>query len=199
MDSVKAARETCMPPNTVPMPKNAIISTWTPGTRIALSRRARVRSVRITGGWERRCAANSSPPTRVSEASATRPAAGVTAVHRAVASSGPTTKVNSSVTDSNAAAVDISGDFLSVALQRARTMGPICGTVAPVGTATANRVHRGAWARASAVRVRLDSVCSRVTGTSTARWPWRSVSRPARGALTAMEMPVVAATTPAAP
>ncbi|GHF96686.1 hypothetical protein GCM10018787_51630 [Streptomyces thermodiastaticus] len=60
-----------------------------------------------------------------------------------MASSGPRTKVSSSVTDSKAAAVAISGEPFSTTPQRARTMGPICGTEAPVGTAAANSAHRG--------------------------------------------------------
>lgn len=77
------------------------------------------------------------------------PAAGCTPVHSAVAITGPRTNVNSSVTDSNAAAVDISGEAgrsgvaPSIAAQRARTMGPICGIEAPVGTAATNSAHRG--------------------------------------------------------
>jgi len=104
-------------------------------------------------------------------ASVSRPAAGWTAVHRAVASSGPKTKVSSSVTDSKAAAVVIRGESWSFTPQRARTMGPICGTEAPVGTAAANSAHRGAWERASAVRDRPARVCTRTPGTSTARCP----------------------------
>jgi hypothetical protein len=124
------------------------------------------------------CAANSRPPMSVSAASVTRPAAGSTAVHRAVASSGPTTKVSSSVTDSKAAAVVIRGESWSFTPQRARTMGPICGTEAPVGTAAANSAHRGASMSARAVSVRPDSVCTSTPGISTARCPWRSARRP---------------------
>lgn len=90
-----------------------------------------------------RCAANRRPPTSVRDASVTRPAAGCTPVHRAVANSGPSTNVNSSVTDSKAAAVVIRGEPWSLTPQRARTMGPICGVEAPVGTAATNRAHRG--------------------------------------------------------
>jgi hypothetical protein len=126
---------------------------------------------RPTAGWVPRWAANSRPPTRVSAASVSRPAAGSTPVHSAVASSGPNTKVSSSVTDSKAAAVVIRGESWSLTPQRARTMGPICGTEAPVGTAATKSAHRGASASASAVRESTASVCRRTPGSSTARWP----------------------------
>ncbi len=84
-------------------------------------------------------------------ASAASPAAGCTPVHSAVARTGPTTKVNSSVTDSKAAAVVISGDPCSRDAQRARTIGLICGAVAPAGTAATKSAHSGASRRAAAI------------------------------------------------
>lgn len=126
-------------------------------------------------------------------------------MHSAVASTGPTTKVNSSVTDSKAAAVAISGEAgrpgaaPSRAAQRARTIGPICGMDAPVGTAARKRAHSGASARASAVRPPTETACMRTPGRSTARWPNRSASLPLCGANSAMETPETAATAPALP
>ncbi len=135
----------------------------------------------------------------------TSPAAGCTPVHSAVAITGPRTKVNSSVTDSNAAAVDISGDAgrsgvaPSIAAQRARTMGPTCGIEAPVGTAAANSAHRGASASARTVRALTETAWSRTPGRRTARCPKRSASFPLCGANSAMETPETAATAPALP
>ncbi|CAM5571327.1 hypothetical protein SHIRM173S_11789 [Streptomyces hirsutus] len=171
IDSVYAARDTCIPPKTDPMPRKMTIRTRTPGTRSAETCSTRAFPRAATSGCVPFCAANSRPPTRVSAASVIRPAAGSTTVHRAVASSGPTTKVSSSVTDSKAAAVVISGEFLSFTPQRARTMGPTWGTEAPVGTAAANNAHSGAPFSASVVRVSPDRVWSRTPGTRTARCP----------------------------
>ncbi|MGX1119981.1 hypothetical protein RKD37_005344 [Streptomyces ambofaciens] len=75
------------------------------------------------------------------------------------------------MTDSKAAAVLIRGESLSRAAQRARTMGPTCGTEAPVGTAARNSAHRGASVSASAVRVRPDAACTSTPGSRTVRWP----------------------------
>ncbi len=126
-------------------------------------------------------------------------------MHSAVAITGPMTNVNSSVTDSNAAAVVIRGDAgrpgaaPSRAAQRARTIGPTCGIDAPVGTAARNRTHSGACASASAVSTPTDAACTSTPGTSTARWPNRSASRPVCGANRAIETPDTAATAPALP
>lgn len=124
MDSLNAASETCMPPKTEPMPRKVTISTRTPGIRSAEPCSTRAWPSRAVAGWVLFCAAKRRPPTRVSAASVSRPAAGCTVVHRAVATSGPRTKVSSSVTDSKAAAVLIRGESWSFTPQRARTMGP---------------------------------------------------------------------------
>lgn len=82
------------------------------------------------------------------------------------------TNVNSSVTDSKAAAVGISGEVSpSAVVHRARTIGPICGTEAPVGTAARNSAHSGAPASASVSSASTDTVCASTPGTSTARCP----------------------------
>lgn len=167
-----------MPPKTEPMPRKVTISTRTPGMPSAETCSTRACPMSATLGWVLFWAANNRPPIRVSPASVIRPAAGFTVVHRAVARRGPKTKVSSSVTDSKAAAVLSSGESWSLTPQRARTMGPICGTEAPVGTAATNSAHRGAWPSASAVNVRPDRVCTRTPGSRTARCPCRSASRP---------------------
>lgn len=87
----------------------------------------------------------------------------------AVATSGPSTKVSSSVTDSKAAAVLVRGEPWSLTPQRARTMGPICGTEAPVGTAAAKSAHKGASISASAVSERPAAPWTRMPGIRTAR------------------------------
>lgn len=227
ISSAKAVRETCIPPKTEPMPRKATARTRTPGTDSADVRGSP--GPPVPRGPLRGCvprwAAKSSPPTRVSAASAISPAAGCTPVHSAVASTGPMTKVNSSVTDSKAAAVgsreEVLDEFfeetvrepvpgpasepfcpdvpLSRAAQRDRTMGPICGTDAPVGTAATNSAHSGASASASTVSTAAAAVCVSTPGISTARCPNRSASLPLRGAKTAMETPVTAATAPALP
>lgn len=169
IDSEKAASETCMPPKTEPMPRKVTIRTRTPGTDRAETCSTRACAMETTLGWVPRCAANSRPPIRVSPASVSRPAAGCTAVQSAVATSGPSTKVSSSVTDSKAAAVLMRGELRSLTPQRARTMGPICGTEAPVGTAATNSAHKGASIRASAVRERPAAPWTRMPGIRTAR------------------------------
>ncbi len=195
---VNAVSETCMPPKTDPMPRKMITSTRTPGTESADAwRSASPEPRRFGAGWVRRWKAKSSPPTSVRDASATSPAAGCSPVHSAVASTGPITKVNSSVTDSNAAAVGIRGEPSSFAAHRARTMGPICGTDAPAGTAATYSAHRGAPSSASAVSRAIADACTTTPGSSTARCPKRSASLPLCGANRAMETPAVADTVPA--
>lgn len=207
ISSANAVSETCIPPKTEPIPRRATARTRTPGTdkadvRGSSEAPAPCRPVR---GCVARWAAKSSPPTSVSAASAISPAAGWMPVQSAVASTGPMTKVNSSVTDSKAAAVGSSdgappasdlapapdlapGPDLewdpspeparapapepwrpSTAAQRERTMGPICGMEAPVGTAATNSAQRGASARASAISTATDAACTSTPGTSTAR------------------------------
>ena len=154
-----------------------------------------------TAGWVRRWAANSRPPTSVSAASVISPAAGCTPVHRAVASSGPKTKVNSSVTDSKAAAVGIRGEPWSFErAQRARTIGPICGTEAPVGTAASEqRPQRGVRQRERR-QGRDGRVCTQDAGQQYGALA-EAVGELAalKGANSAMETPVTAATAPALP
>lgn len=122
-----------MPPKTAPIPRKAKIRTRRPGKDSAKARFSPVADGACGLGWVARWAAKSRPPSSVSVASVARPAAGWTPVHSAVARTGPTTKVNSSVTDSKAAAVGSRGEPSSLAAQRARTIGPTCGTEAPHG------------------------------------------------------------------
>ncbi len=193
-----------MAPKTVPTPRNEPASSRTPGEARADARRAPG-----TCGWRagavRRWAAKARPPTTVSAASAISPAAGATVVAMAVASTGPTTKVNSSVTDSKAKAVfsfcgEASGESPdSLATQRDRTIAPICGTLAPAGAAARNSVQTGACPRASAISAPTDRACTATLGTSTAACPNRSASRPVCGPTKACATAETAATAPAVP
>ncbi len=120
-------------------------------------------------------------------------------MHSAVASTGPITKVNSSVTDSKAAAVDMSGEPSSLFAQRARTIGPICGVDAPAGTAATSSAHSGACDSASTVSSEIAAACTTTPGISTAACPKRSASLPLCGAKSAIATPAVAETVPAVP
>ncbi len=81
--------------------------------------------------------------------------------------------MSSSVTDSKAAAVVTKGDEdpPRATAQRARTMGPTCGTVAPAGTAAISSAHTGACARASVTTTVMATACSTTPGSRTTRCP----------------------------
>ncbi len=118
-----------------------------------------------------------------------------------MASTGPITKVNSSVTDSKAKAVfRVPGEeSASLATQRARTIAPICGTLAPAGAAARKSVQTGACPRASATSAPTEAACPSTLGSRTAAWPYRSASRPVCGPTKAWATAETAATAPAVP
>ncbi len=204
-ESAKAFTETWRPPKTAPTPRKVPASSRTPGE--ARAEACRTPGSRTTrAGAVRRWAAKARPPTRVSAASAISPVEGLTEVATAAARIGPTTKVNSSVTDSKAKAVLTlaaeeaeAPSAVKVEIQRARTIAPICGTLAPAGAAARNRLQAGACPRASAISVPTEAACTRTDGTSTAAWLYRSASRPVCGPTSAWATAATAATVLAVP
>ena len=127
-------------------------------------------------GWVRRCAANSSVPITHSTIAAPTPAAGYTAVASSVTNAGPTTKMNSSATDSSEKAVCRRPVPASSTLHRARTIDPTDGMVAPARAPDTTTAASGAPISASVMKTTVAAPNTATCGRSTRRWPNRSMS-----------------------
>ncbi len=135
----------------------------------------------ISAGSVLRCAANHSVPARHRTAAVPTPAAGNTSVASRVTAAGPTTKQNSSATDSKENAACSRGEPASRTLHRARTKVPSEGMVAPAIAPGMKNAQVGSRNCTVTIRAEVAAAKTASSGSSTRRWPVASTSRASRG------------------
>jgi hypothetical protein len=143
------------------------------------------RSGGTTNGSVPRSAANHSVPSRHSRAATPTPEAGKISVASSVTAAGPTMKHSSSATDSKENAVCNRGEPASSTLQRARTIVPSDGMVAPATAPGTKKAQVGSWSCTVTMSSAVATPNTVSRGSNTRRWPCESTARATRGEVTA--------------
>src|SRR5579862_4616270 len=148
---------------------------------------------RTGGGSVRRSAANHRVPARHSSAATPTPAAG------SVTAAGPTTKQNSSATDSKENAACRRGEPASRTLHRTRTMAVRDGMEPPAMAPGAKNTQVGAFSSTAAISAAVAAPNTASVTSRTGRWPRESASRAVSGEENAYASDPAADTAPATP
>ena len=143
------------------------------------------RSGGTTTGSVPRSAANHSVPIRHSKAATPTPEAGKNSVASSVTAAGPTMKHSSSATDSKENAACNRGEPASRTLQRARTIAPSDGMVAPAIAPGTKKAHVGSRSCTVTMSSAVATANTVSRGSRMRRWPCESTARATRGELNA--------------